>query len=68
MNVCMLYKIEHTISLEYKAFIYQYILSPNQFGFIKKISTEDAILKLVKYLYDALNSKLNSICKLKEIF
>ena len=37
------------------------ILSPNQFGFIKKRSTEDAILKLVQYLYDTLNSKLNSV-------
>ena len=37
------------------------ILSTNQFGFLKQTSTEDAILKLVEYLYDSLNSKFNSI-------
>ena len=37
------------------------ILSINQFGFLKQTSTEDAILKLVDYLYDSLNSKFNSI-------
>ena len=42
-------------------FVSNNILSVNQFGFLKQTSTEDAILKLVEYLYDSLNSKFNSI-------
>ena len=37
------------------------VLSLNQFGFLKNKSTEDAVLKLVEYFYDTLNSKMSSI-------
>lgn len=33
------------------------ILSPNQYGFMKGLSTECAVLKMVEYLYEALNAK-----------
>ena len=42
-------------------FISNNIISDNQFGFLKQISTEDAILKLVESLYESLNAKLNCI-------
>ena len=33
------------------------IISPCQFGFMKGLSTESAVLSLIEYLYDALNNK-----------
>ena len=39
--------------------VINYLCVDNKFGFIKKISAEDAILKIVAYLYDVLNYKWN---------
>ena len=34
------------------------IISPNQFGFLQKKSTEDALLKFTEYIYNSLNKKM----------
>ena len=54
--------LEKCIALRLVNFMQKYnIITPNQYGFQKGRSTADAILKLMEYIYNALNEKKHNL-------
>lgn len=55
--------IEKIIKIRIASFLSKYnILSDNQFGFREGMSTEDAILNLTSYIYNAIDNKVPVLC------
>ena len=46
----------------YKYLVKKSLLSPHQYGFLRGLSTENAISSLTEYLYEGINSKKVSLC------